>query len=58
MPLPKRKKPRSRTRSRRAQWRGAAPPFASCPQCHRPVLPHHACSNCGTYAGRQVLPVS
>lgn len=57
MPVPKRKTPRSRTHHRRAQWKGSPPAYASCPQCHKPKLPHRACANCGTYAGRQVLPV-
>jgi large subunit ribosomal protein L32 len=59
MPVPKRKKPRSATRSRKSQWRnsGRIPPYAECPQCHQPKLPHRACSNCGSYAGRQALPV-
>ena len=29
--------------------------LASCPKCKEKVLPHVACANCGTYAGRQVL---
>ncbi|MCA1831334.1 MAG: 50S ribosomal protein L32 [Actinobacteria bacterium] len=59
MPVPKRRKPKSRTRSRKAQWRnsGSVPAYATCPQCHQTKLPHQACGNCGTYAGRQALPV-
>lgn len=57
MPVPKRKMPRSRTRSRRAAWRGRPPAYADCPQCHKPKLPHRACPNCGTYDGRQVVQV-
>ncbi|MFN2614272.1 MAG: 50S ribosomal protein L32 [Actinomycetota bacterium] len=59
MPVPKRKKPRSATRSRKSQWFNSvkAPASATCPQCKKPKLPHHACANCGTYAGREVLRV-
>lgn len=59
MPVPKRKKPRTRTRSRKAQWfkEATTPAASTCPQCKKPKLPHHACKNCGTYAGRQVLAV-
>lgn len=59
MPVPKRKKPKTRTRSRKAAWfrTATSPSYADCPQCHKPKLPHRACPNCGTYAGRQVLPV-
>ena len=31
--------------------------FASCSHCGRPSLPHVICSNCGWYAGRQVIDV-
>ena len=27
----------------------------SCPKCKETVMPHRACLNCGTYAGRKVL---
>lgn len=59
MPVPKRKKSRSRTRSRKAQWFGTASPpaYTTCPQCKKPKLPHHVCQNCGSYAGRQVIAV-
>lgn len=59
MPVPKRKKPRTRTRSRKAQWfrKGSPPPYATCPQCKKPKLPHRVCENCGTYDGRQVVEV-
>jgi len=56
MAVPKRKKSRSRTRHRKAQWlRIARPTVTRCPQCKSPTRPHTACSVCGTYAGRQVV---
>jgi large subunit ribosomal protein L32 len=57
MPVPKRKTPRSRSRSRRSQWKATATTFSSCPQCRQPKLPHVVCKNCGHYAGRQVIEV-
>lgn len=59
MPVPKRKKAKQKTRSRKAQWFNEAkiPAKSTCPQCKKDKLPHHACANCGTYAGRQVLEV-
>jgi large subunit ribosomal protein L32 len=57
MAVPKRKKSRSRTASRRAQWKLGMPAKAECPQCHSPKLPHRACPHCGTYNGREVLEV-
>jgi large subunit ribosomal protein L32 len=57
MPVPKRKTPRSRSRSRRSQWKATPTTFSSCPQCRQPKLPHVVCKNCGHYAGRQVIEV-
>jgi large subunit ribosomal protein L32 len=56
--VPKRKKSRSRTRHRKAQWmRTAAPTVASCSRCKAPVRPHTVCGACGYYAGRQAVEV-
>ncbi|WP_283134190.1 50S ribosomal protein L32 [Rhizohabitans arisaemae] len=58
MAVPKRKMSRSNTRSRRAQWKTAAPALVNCQQCRNPKLPHIACSTCGTYNRRQVIEPS
>lgn len=57
MAVPKRKTSRSNTRSRRAQWKAAAPALTSCDRCRQPKLAHTACPTCGTYNKRQVLSV-
>lgn len=57
MPLPKRKKSRSTTRSRRATWKLATPGTSTCPQCHAPKMPHRVCGRCGYYAGREVVEI-
>ena len=57
MAVPKRKKSRSRTRSRRAQWKAAPLALTQCDRCNETKVPHQVCGNCGTYAGRQVLEV-
>lgn len=57
MPTPKRKKSRSTTRHRRAQWKLRLPPNATCPQCHAPKMPHRVCGKCGYYAGREVVEI-
>jgi large subunit ribosomal protein L32 len=49
--------PKAKTSSRRSQWKGTAPTYAECPQCHQPKLPHRVCANCGYYDGRQVIEV-
>ena len=58
MAVPKRKMSRSNTRSRRAQWKTAAPVLAKCNQCRSPKLSHVACPTCGTYNRRQVIEPS
>ena len=59
MAVPKRRMSRSNTRSRRSQWKTFAPTLVQCENraCRRPKLPHTACSHCGTYDNKQVLPV-
>lgn len=32
--------------------------LARCPKCKKEILPHHACSFCGYYRGRQVLTIN
>lgn len=59
MAVPKRKKSKSKTASRKAQNMKKPVARASmCAQCGAPQLPHHACPSCGYYNGRQVLTVS
>ncbi|HEY8478744.1 MAG TPA: 50S ribosomal protein L32 [Spirillospora sp.] len=58
MAVPKRKKSRSNTRHRRAQWKTTAPNLVECPTCRDPKLPHTACATCGTYNRRQVVTPS
>lgn len=57
MAVPKRRMSRSNTRSRRAQWKAAAPASSTCKRCKQPKLPHVACPTCGTYNDRQVVAV-
>jgi large subunit ribosomal protein L32 len=55
--VPKRRTSRSNTRSRRSQWKAAAPTLVPCDRCREPKLPHTACPNCGTYNRRPVVAV-
>jgi large subunit ribosomal protein L32 len=56
--VPKRKKSRSRTRHRKAQWLRTAPPtVATCTRCKAAMRPHTVCGSCGYYAGRQAVEV-
>jgi large subunit ribosomal protein L32 len=54
---PKRKTSHGRTGKRRSHNARKAPVLVDCPQCHTPMLPHHACPTCGTYNGREVVKI-
>lgn len=54
-PLPKRKTPRTKTRTRRNHQRMSLPHIVQCPRCRSPRIAHRACQVCNTYRGRQVF---
>jgi large subunit ribosomal protein L32 len=57
MALPTQKRTKSSKRKRAFHHRLKATNFSLCPKCKKPVLPHHVCSFCGTYAGREVIEI-
>ncbi len=57
MPVPKRKKSKSKRNMRRAHQKATPPNPSNCPQCGEAKLPHHACPSCGAYKGRTVLRI-
>jgi large subunit ribosomal protein L32 len=57
MPVPKRKTSQARRDKRRAQHKLHVETASFCPQCKSPKLPHRACPKCGTYKGREVVPL-
>jgi len=56
MALPKRRKSRARVRTRRANWKAAPITMTTCTHCEAKILPHRACTQCGYYNGRAVMP--
>jgi large subunit ribosomal protein L32 len=56
MAVPKKKVTRSRRDMRRSHeaLKGAA--YNECPNCGELKRPHHVCSACGYYDGREVAP--
>jgi len=58
MSVPKKKKPSSKTKMGRSHDALKPTTLVKCPKCSKPVRPHRACSNCGTYKGRQVVKVN
>jgi large subunit ribosomal protein L32 len=57
MPVPKRKTSQRKRDARRAQHKLHLETQSFCPQCKSPKLPHRACPKCGTYKGREVIPL-
>ncbi|MFA6533982.1 MAG: 50S ribosomal protein L32 [Patescibacteria group bacterium] len=57
MTVPGKKKARNRTRRGRAHLALKNLKLAVCSHCRKPVLPHHACANCGYYDGRLAVKV-
>ncbi|HLT47419.1 MAG TPA: 50S ribosomal protein L32 [Rubricoccaceae bacterium] len=56
MANPKRRHSKTRTRTRRAQYKiGALPTTHECPNCGNVKLLHRACPTCGHYRGRPVV---
>ncbi len=64
-PLPKRKTPNTKKGKRRSHLRMKLPHVVQgpswCPfgpgNCQGPRISHTACTTCGMYRGRQVLPI-
>lgn len=57
MPVPKKKKSRTRGRLGRSQDRLSKPNYISCPQCGESVMPHRVCKSCGYYKGKPVVEI-
>ncbi|MBI4529487.1 MAG: 50S ribosomal protein L32 [Deltaproteobacteria bacterium] len=56
MPVPKRRTSKTKKNKRRSHDALVAPQWSTCPKCGETTLPHRACSHCGYYRGRSVLP--
>ena len=56
MSVPKQKKGRAKTHSRRStNMKITAAARSVCPRCGAVKLPHHVCPNCGFYKDREVI---
>lgn len=56
MALPKRRQSRSRRNNRRAHQSLKPVELVRCSHCSAAIRPHHVCSNCGYYRGKQMIP--
>ena len=57
MGVPKRRKSHARQGNRRAHDALTIPTLEECPHCHAQKRAHHACANCGYYAGREAVRI-
>jgi large subunit ribosomal protein L32 len=57
MGVPKKKISKSRRDKRRTHDKLKTLNVVPCPQCREPKLPHHVCTSCGYYAGREVVEI-
>jgi large subunit ribosomal protein L32 len=55
--VPKRRVSHARQGERRSHLAIGLPRLDECPHCHERKQQHHACPNCGYYAGRQALDI-
>jgi large subunit ribosomal protein L32 len=55
MGVPKRRVSHARKGDRRSHEALALPQLEECPHCHEQKQAHHACPNCGYYAGRPAI---
>jgi len=55
--LPKQRVSNARQGRRRSHDHIKLPQLDVCPECKQKKMTHHVCPNCGTYRGRQVLPI-
>ncbi len=55
MAVPKKKTTKAKRDQRRAHWKVTMPEVSTCPNCQAEVRPHHVCTACGEYQGRQIL---
>ena len=55
MAVPKKKTSQSRMGMRRSHHALTAPAYAECGNCGELKRPHHVCSHCGHYDGREVV---
>ncbi len=55
MPVPKRKRSRSRRDKRFANKGMKEKSFTKCAHCQEPISTHQACVSCGYYKGRKII---
>ena len=57
MPVPKQRRSKSKKRIKHATWKIETPQLRPCSNCNEMGLPHHVCSICGFYNGKQIISI-
>ena len=57
MAVPKKRTSKSRQGHRRSHDKLSFPSFGECTQCHEIKQPHHVCTHCGFYKGKEIMEV-
>ncbi|MCK4799451.1 50S ribosomal protein L32 [Candidatus Parcubacteria bacterium] len=57
MPHPKKRKTKAARNQRRSHHALKEVTLTKCEKCGKPVKPHHACANCGTYKKKEVIDI-
>jgi len=55
MPVPPKRLPSRRRKTRASHHALKKVNLVSCPKCKKPKLPHQVCKNCGFYKGHDIL---
>ena len=55
MPHPTQKRTKSSKKRRASHFALTKSKLVKCSKCGKPKKPHHACSHCGTYRGKQAI---
>ncbi len=58
MAVPFRRTSKTKKRMRRTHLKKDAPTLTTCPNCKATITPHRACTSCGYYKGKEVVPVT
>ena len=57
MAVSKQKTAKSTKGKRKYQFTLSIPSYMECPQCNEMTRPHHICSHCGYYKGKEIMEV-
>lgn len=57
MAVPKKRRSKSKSRIKRANWKVDMPELTACPNCGEKKHSHRACGECGQYNGKQVIQI-